>query len=302
MIEQKKIGITVGICAYNEENNIRKILDDVETQDQNGWELVEVLVYCDGCTDKTIQEAKTSTVSQLRILGDNDRKGKTYRISQICKRFKGNILIMLDADVRLRDNNVFNKLVKELVQHKTVMIAGGNTRPYTPKTFFEKAVYSTFAVFDESRNKIKDGNNIFGCTGGLMAVKRSLAKKISFADVVNDDDFFYFYCLTQGYNFKYVKNAVAYYKLPTNLKDYLRQNFRSNPNAVTSVITKYFGSIVETEYRRPKRLYFLFVIKEFFKNPTGVVYITLINLACKPFYQHLSSAYKLNWFTAQSTK
>jgi len=44
--------VVIGICAYNEENNIRNLLLNLVVE-QNLPKNCKILVVCSGCTDKT---------------------------------------------------------------------------------------------------------------------------------------------------------------------------------------------------------------------------------------------------------
>lgn len=298
----KKISVTVGIAAHNEEKNIKNILRGILGQRQTNWILEKVFVASDGSTDHTVQNAKSIKSAKIKVIESRERLGKVGVEQIIFDSFASEILVMLDADVKLEDNLVITKLVEKLFSDEKVMLVGGNTRPFAPKTFFEKAVYSTFQVFDDSRGFVKNGNNIFGCNGGCLAIKAKLAKQIEFPNLINEDDYIYFSCIAKGYKFRYVQEAVVYYKLPNNLKDYLRQIFRSNPEAVSQNISKYFGKIVDEEYYRPFFFYFRSIMRAFLANPLGTVYITFINILTKPFFPFISKKYKLSWHTAISTK
>lgn len=293
--------VSIGISAYNEGKNIENILSDILKQNKTKWDLKEVLVYCDGCSDNTVENAKKLNNKLIKVVDNKDRRGKVFRVNQLCKDFQGDILVIFDADVNLADKNVINNLIKEFT-NKNVMLVGGNTRPFLPNTFFEKSVYSTFLVFDEARKKIKNGNNIFGCTGACIAIRKTFAREINIPDVINEDDYIYFSCLKKGYEFKHASKAIVSYKLPNTLRDYLKQVFRSDPNAVVLNFKQYFGKLPKEEYKRSLPFYFQSTFKVFLKNPIGVIYMTLIKAVCLPLFPIISKRYELDWYTAKSTK
>lgn len=297
-----KIKVSVGISAYNEELNIKQVLTGILLQTQNSWILEEVLVYCDGCSDRTAEIAKSIGDSKVKVVEFSSRQGKAFRVGELCHNFSGDVLVMFDGDIELANNQVIENLVRTSSKDSQVMLVGGNSQPLTPTTFFQRATFSTFKVFERSRKELHGGNNIFGCTGHCILVKKELARSLNFPNVMNEDDYFYFSCLSNGYKFKHASDAVVYYKLPGNLEDYLRQTFRSDPKAVTLNFRDYFGDLVNKEYRRSFNFMLCSVWREFFVNPFGVMYMVIINLFCIPFFPLVSKRYKLNWFTAQSTK
>ncbi len=296
----KDIRISVGISAYNEENTIQSVLRDIIAQHESGWKLLEVIVYCDGCSDMTVLEAMRVKDSRISVINDSVRKGKTARLRQMFSEFRGEVLIMLDADINIKNNNLVSNLIAPFTDEE-VALTGGNSTPFHPKTFFERAVYSTFEVFYRSRRTFKGGDNIFGCTGSCIAIRKSLAKNIKLPKIFNEDAYIYLDCLKKGYKFKYVDEAIVNYQLPKNLPDYLRQVFRSEPTAVNIELNKFFGKLADFELKRPIENYIKSLLFAFVRNPVGVIYISLVNLLCIPLFPVISKHYKLSWFTAAST-
>lgn len=293
--------VSIGIAAHNEAKNIVYLLRTLLKQNQNRWKLEEILVYCDGCTDNTAALARSVGSKYIHVVDDGKRLGKVGRINQINTVAKGSIISIFDADLKIGHANVITDLVHAFENDKIALV-GGNTQPVQPASFFQRAVYSTFLVFERSRKYLHNGDNIFGCNGGCIAYRKTFAKLVRIPNVINEDDFLYFSCLKNNLVFKHVPTAVVYYKLPNTLKDYLSQTFRSNPEAVTLNFTKYFGDRVSVEYHRP----FMFLVHSiwlsFLTYPVETLYITIINMFTKPLFPLISTRYKLEWYVAMSTK
>ena len=298
---KNKMKVSIGIPAHNEGKNIKNVLKDILEQKGKDFEIVEILVVCDSCTDNTQSEALSVKSKKIKITNDGIRLGKTYRLNQMFTKSKGEVLLMLDGDIRLDGKNVIKNVLTPFKRDEKVMLVGGNSMPVKPTSFFEKAVYSTFEVFLKSRLHINGGNNIFGCTGSILAIRDSFAKSIKIPKIINEDAYLYFAVIKKGFKFEYVNRAIVNYKLPKNIKDYLRQVFRSEPSAVTLELEDHFGSIVAKEFHRPIQLYLFYILISFIKNPLGVTFISLVNVFSKILIPHVSKNYKLEWFTAAST-
>lgn len=302
-MRKSKLKVSVGISAYKEEKNIQNVLNEIlEQVPYDSWELLEILVYVDGNEDSTAEKVKEMNSKFIKIYDNIERKGKAYRLSQMFRQFEGDILIMFDADIKINESNVISLMVQPFNEDKLIMLVGGNSQAIKPQSFFQEAVYSTFKVFYESRRHLNNGNNIFGCTGSVLAIRREFAKEINCSMPVNEDAYLYLLCLKSNYKFKYVDDAVVYYKMPTNIMDYGRQVLRSEPEAVSLELEKYFGDLSEMAFRRPLGFYFRCILKEFFLNPLGVSCMVVINVFCKLLIPVTSKYYRLEWFTAQSTK
>src|SRR3989344_8805313 len=211
LFKMKNIKVSVGLSVFNEGNNIANVIHDILHQKQEGWKLMEVLVFDDGSNDSTVKKAKGINNRLLKIVEDGTKKGKTHRLSQMFKTFKGEVLVMFDGDVRLVGENVITKLVESFNDPFT-MLVGGNSQPFSPKNFFQRAVYTTFSVFYRSRIMVRGGNNIFGCTGSILAIRNTLARKIMMPSVINEDAYIYLYCLNEKYKFSYQDKARVMYK------------------------------------------------------------------------------------------
>ncbi len=302
-MNNKVFTVTVGIPAFNEENNITSLLAQVLNQEEINWKLKEIIVSSDGSTDNTINNVKKVKNEKIVIFDNKIRKGKSHRINQIFKLAIGEIIVLLDADVKLKNKESISSLLNEFINERSLTLVGGNPRPFKPKTFFESAVYSTFYVLDQSRKFVRSGSNIYCCSSQCLAIRREFAKTISLPEkVIADDDFIYFSCIARNLTFRYCDKAVVYYQLPKNVKDYFKQVFRSDPDAASRNVKQYFGQIVHDEYNRPLKLYAQAVIKAFFKNPPGVSLMIIIRLTSKLLGPFISKNYKLDWYTARSTK
>ncbi len=298
-IEQKKL-ISIGIPAFNEERGIKNILNDILAQKKSKhWEVTEILVYCDGCTDNTVSEANSVRSALIKVIDGKKRLGKTARLQQMFKEIKGDFLVMVDADVRLGNVVTIDELIKQFAD-LNVMYVAGNVKPETPVTFVQKAVYSSFEVFDAMRRSMNNGDNLY-CCGQTFALRRSFLEQIKFPQIINEDTYLYLLCKQLGYKFMWAKKAHILYKLPLNFKDYMKQILRSQPAAFTTELRPYFPEIIDHEAARDKKRYLLECGKSFIKNPLGVITITLINLLSLPFSSYIITHYKMKWFTAEST-
>jgi cellulose synthase/poly-beta-1,6-N-acetylglucosamine synthase-like glycosyltransferase len=296
----KKQSISVGISAYNEAKTIRQILEGIISQKWSTYTIREILIFCDGCTDETAQIARAVNDKRIRVFDDGKRIGKTQRLNQMFAIFTGGLLVMFDADIRITETNVIERLIAPFTDPR-VMLIGGNSRPNPPQTFVEKAVYCTYEIFYRSRIEIRGGNNIFGCTGSIWAVRGTFAKQHTFPDIICEDAYLYLLCRKLGYEFIYVDNAVIYYKLPQNFRDYFRQMIRSNPGAVDSELSTYFGTFATKELARPTGFMLKNTLIQLGKNPVGTTIVIILNLFGKITNFFIWKIYRLDWFTAPST-
>jgi glycosyltransferase involved in cell wall biosynthesis len=86
-------GISCVVCAYNEADRIRNILDVIVGHPA----LAEVIVVNDGSTDAT--EALLRSYPTIRLLSHTPNRGKTYALSRGIAAARCEYLMLLDADL-----------------------------------------------------------------------------------------------------------------------------------------------------------------------------------------------------------
>ena len=87
------ISISCVVCAYNEADRIRHILDAV----RNHPALCEVIVVNDGSTDDT--EKLLRDYQGIQLISYSPNRGKTYAMSRGIAAAKGDYIMLLDADL-----------------------------------------------------------------------------------------------------------------------------------------------------------------------------------------------------------
>ena len=85
--------ISCVVCAYNEADRIRNILEAVDRHPA----LCEVIVVNDGSTDAT--EALLAGYPNIRVISYSPNRGKTYALSRGIAAAGGDYLMLLDADL-----------------------------------------------------------------------------------------------------------------------------------------------------------------------------------------------------------
>jgi glycosyltransferase involved in cell wall biosynthesis len=86
-------GVSCVVCAYNEADRIRNILDVIVGHPA----LAEVIVVNDGSTDAT--EALLKSYPTIRLLSHTPNRGKTYALSRGIAAARYSHLMLLDADL-----------------------------------------------------------------------------------------------------------------------------------------------------------------------------------------------------------
>jgi len=232
--------IDIGIPSYNEGENIRKLILDILSQNLDNMSINSIIVSSDGSNDNTIdvlKKIKDTRFKNLIVIDNQDRKGIARGLNQIIQNATSDCLITLDADIKITNSKFISNLagciLNEHYDHTSSAI-----KPKKQNTFFGKIIYSSMEIKNYLFDNWKQGNNIYTCHGLARGYSRRFYTKLMFPISIGNDMYSYLRCIELGYTFKYVKDSVAYYKLPTNFKDHKRQSLRFLNNS--SFLTDYF--------------------------------------------------------------
>ncbi len=301
-LSHKKPTVTLAVCAFNEEKNITNFLNPVLLQKQHGFILKHIWVISDGSTDNTVKKAKAFKSSKVIVWDFKNRIGKSSRLNQIYKLLETDFLVQSDADVVFANPNVVGNIIQPLIKDKNVGMCGGNPIPIKPVTFVEKAVNSSVSAYLNLRKKVNGGDNIFSADGRLLAFKKDVVKKIKVpVDMIANDEYAYFCCLSLGFKYKFVPSAKVYFRSPQTLKDQIRQNVRFE--SAEARMKKYFSAeLVNKETHIPRLLLLNSLFKQFLKNPLLSLFIFLVNQYCRLVAIKKEQKLNAKWQIAYTTK
>ncbi len=294
--------VTVAICAYNEGSNIEYLLRTIISQETSQCSLEQIYVISDGSDDDTVQKVKNVQDDRIVLKIYKQRKGKSFRLNEIYTEIKTDFLVQPDADVLLASPSVVEHIVAPMIENKKVGMTGGNAKPAAVETLVERAIGCTYEAYQNMREHVKNGNNIYTATGGLIALRREADENLSVPyDTIANDHFVYFSVVSKGFEYRYAAKAIVYFRLPQTLHDHINQETRFS--SAEHFMKRYFPpQLVDTEYAIPHTEYISGIIKEFIKHPGLCIGIFGINLYCK--FMAFFSRYRTNalWDVVYSTK
>lgn len=297
----KRHTVTIGIPAYNEEGNIKNLLTSLIRQKEKGFQIERIIVVSDKSNDKTAILAKEVKDKRIRVVKNNERVGKSVILNRLFQKNESDIIILFDADVLAYSDNAVSNIIKPLLNDTNVGLVGGNLLPLEPESFIDEAVNLTRQAFRDARLKWKSGHNIYGCEGGLLALSKEFADKVIVpSDMIANDRFLYFSCITLGFEFRHVLSAKAWYKLPTSLRDHVKQSSRFI--AAQFRLSRLFPKIAAREHALPKKQIIKDLMKKALRKPFHVSFIILLNRYCEFIARKMEAKMNAKWPMADSTK
>ena len=298
--QNKKLTVTIGIPAYNEEANIESLLQEVKEQKLLTAKLCEIIVYSDASTDRTLEILKRMKMKSLSVVSGEKRMGKSYAMNQIIKHTASDILVLLDGDILIRDKHMIEKLI-EPIRKQNADLTSARVKEFWTKTKFENILKISMLLKKDIFESYKEGNNIYTCHGRARAFSKKLYTSIRFnKNIVAEDAYAYLYTIYNKFTYIFAKNANIHYLLPGTFKDHQKQSVRFIQSY--KQLAREFGmSIIAQETKLPKRVILPFVLQYFLKYPlTLFLYISIL------VYMRIRSLFvnemKIKWQVSESTK
>ncbi len=257
VMKNKKFTVTIGIPAYNEEANIQPLLKKLLNQKLSTQiKLQEIIVISDGSTDRTVEVAKSVNKSVIKVIESKKRLGQQKRQNQLISLFKGDVLIIIEADTLPYDSKTLNALVAPFLEdnNQRIVMVTGQAISLPAKTLVEKIDSHGVKIKDNLFSEWKDGDNLYSSGGHAMkALSRSFVSKLTFPTDVPEDSYTYFRLKQLGFQMTKQPNAKAYVKRSSNLKDCINKN-KKFVGGIES-LKKYFPKdLVDKEFTPPINL------------------------------------------------
>lgn len=266
--KDKKIAVTIGIPAHNEEANIKNLLNSILSQKRDNFELDKIIVISDGSTDSTEKKVLEIISDKVILIADGKRLSKPIRINQIFSESNSDVVVIFDADVKLENGNVLDSLIKPFLNDSEIMLVSGKSEPLAPVNFVQKVVYTGVKIWDEVKKN--SGSMMYFCEGPIRAFKKTLYKEIKFPPTSADDVYPYLFSMSRGYEFYYTPNALVRHKLPSTYADYIKQTGRYLKSE--NIHEKNFGSdFIKKHYTVTFSMKVKVLLKNLFMNPFWTV-------------------------------
>ena len=120
---QLKCTVSVGIPAYNEEANIGYLLNDLLAQKEEGYTLEKIYVYSDGSTDATESIVCGIQDERVELVCGPGRMGQAYGQNTIMQMAQSDYLVLLNADIQIKDIAFIQKLIRPLMDEGTELVS-----------------------------------------------------------------------------------------------------------------------------------------------------------------------------------
>ncbi len=218
--------VSIGIPAFNEAKNLRRIVEEILSQSCKSVEIQKIYIMSDASTDHS-QEVVDSFVSgevKIKFIDGKTRMGKPARVNQFFQLCDSDIAIVFDADIELGGKGVVEALVTPIVQGSADFSSGFST-PIKPKGVVQNVAMAGVEIWDDCR-LTTPSSSIYFSEGAVRAFSKKVYKLLEFPNTSADDIYSYIWGVSNGFKFASRKEALVYYSLPYKFSDYIKQQRR----------------------------------------------------------------------------
>jgi cellulose synthase/poly-beta-1,6-N-acetylglucosamine synthase-like glycosyltransferase len=194
--------ITLVLAAFDEEECIRAKVENCLALDYPRDRL-EVIVGCDGCTDRTAAVAREAGKGRVRVVELSPRRGKASVLARLVPSASGEVVVLTDANVVLHPGAV--RALARRFRDPRVGAVVGRLR-LRPRNGAGEGVYWAY----ESFLKYLEGKLgcVVGANGGIYAIRRILFGRLP-PDTVTDDFTIPARIAVRGWRVPYEPTAMA---------------------------------------------------------------------------------------------
>jgi glycosyltransferase involved in cell wall biosynthesis len=293
--------VTVGIPAYNEEANIKNLLESIMSQRRENFVLEKILVVSDGSTDATASIVRQFSDPLVELVEFKLRQGLAAGQNEIVRRAESDILVLLDADVLPTSADCLEELIRPILSGTRVGLTSAETVSAPPRGFFERVIAFSHELKVAMYKQINDGANIYLCHGRCRAFAKSLYKNLHWPVQYSEDAFSYLSCLKSGFQFVFTPRAGVLFRCPDNLSDHVKQSRRFMDGK--RQMEKYFApEFVRKEYRIPFFITLRTSLLYFLKNPVKLAVYAYAYLYARFFPTYNPASHSLFEISASSKK
>jgi len=197
--------VSIVFSAFDEQGCIRQKIENCLALDYPEDRL-EIVVGCDGCTDRTAAIARAVGGSRVQVHELSPRSGKANVLSRLVPAAVGDVVVLTDANVML-DRGAIRALARRF-QDPAVGAAVGRLRLYNPtRREYEESLYWQY----ETVLKYWEGKLgcVLGANGGLYAIRRLLFSPLR-PDTITDDFVIPVRIAARGWKVTFEPEAIAW--------------------------------------------------------------------------------------------
>lgn len=220
MQTKNPIRCSVGVTAYNEEQNIGQLLTALQNQLLRSVQITEIIVVASGCTDRTeeivLEHAREDP--RIRLVTQAQREGKTSAVNLFLKEAQEDTCVIESGDT-LPAEDCVEHLVRMFEDPQLGMTGAQKVAVNTPDHIVG---YLSFLRLELEHELCLEIPRL-----GEMIAFRKVFDHIP-RDIAMDEAFVEALVIDRGLQVRYAPDAVVYNTGPKTLSEFMRQRRRNH--------------------------------------------------------------------------
>ncbi|HEX2556824.1 MAG TPA: glycosyltransferase family 2 protein [Nitrososphaera sp.] len=286
--------VTIGVPAYNEEQNILNFLQSLEDQHARDIAITEVIIS-DDSSDRTAEIVNRFAMhSSLNIvlLHHDTRRGAATAWNEIFNQAAGDVIVLFDADT-IPHPSCVEQLITGLGGNTS--LCASNSQPVQAAGIAGRA--SVF-ISNWLRSVRLTGLSQYTVMGRALAIDSVIAKRIQIpSDIIAIDLYLQCRVLEAGLNVAYNDNAIIYFRPANSMEDLASQVIRAVNGHMQ--IRDYVSRF---KINLPPKVAIAQAVKNAMADPAGALSVAL-GYSMVPYYRStLTQTNSAKWQSVQSSK
>jgi len=217
---QSTLACSVGVTAYNEEENIGPLLAALLDQHLHRVEIAEIIVVCSACTDRTVPIVREyqERDARIKLIEQPKREGKTSAVNLFLAAATTDICVLESGDT-LPHEYAVEHMVRMFADPAVGMVGAQKVAVNTPTHIVGLLSHLRLRMEHELCLEIP--------RLGEMIAFRKVFERIPH-DVAMDEAFVEALVVRMGLQVKYAPDAIVYNTGPTTVGDFVRQRRRNH--------------------------------------------------------------------------
>lgn len=198
-------GISVVLSVFNAESRIQSRLQNLLACRWPGE--MEIVVFCDGCTDATAEKVTELKDARLRVISHPQQRGKATALNEAIPTCRFPVVILCDARQDFHPDALVE--LGTPFSDPRVGAVSGLLEIASSATGSGQGVDLYWKIERKLREWEGRFDSVIGCTGAIYAIRRDLFQPLHPATIL-DDVVVPMRILVRGFRVLYAPGAVAY--------------------------------------------------------------------------------------------
>ncbi|MGQ9706126.1 MAG: glycosyltransferase family 2 protein [bacterium] len=212
--------VSIIIPAHNEEKVISKKIENSLSVDYP-LDKLEVIIISDASDDMTDEIVMRYVNDRVKLIRQEERRGKLSALNLGAKNASGEILIFTDAN-SMMDRQAVANIVMPYIDPEVGGVAGEQV------ILDEGASAKGEGIYWRLEAKVKDAESrigsVIGADGSIYSIRKHLYPFFEFKNTFMDDFAISVSVITKGYRLEYTSSAKSYEGASSNLyNEFLRK-------------------------------------------------------------------------------